>query len=105
MAKVTADERLCKQPDEKRQFSMDFSSLMTTAETIEASSPAPTVTSTTTASDAVALTIETIAVSGQTITVWLSGGTHCASYRIEFKITTSTAAILVGDGILDVRNK
>tara|TARA_R110000803_G_C11944649_1_gene316991 strand:+ start:972 stop:1286 length:315 start_codon:yes stop_codon:yes gene_type:complete len=103
MPTITAGERLCKQPGERRQYSMDFSELMATVDTIEESSPAPVATHTNHGSGD-ALTIGTPTVSGQTVLMWISGGTHNNRYRIQITLTTSTTAILVGDGVMDVQN-
>lgn len=103
MPTVTATERNCKQPGERRQYSMTFAALMGSAETIEESSPAPVATQTNHGSGS-DLTIETPTVSGQLILMWISGGTHNNRYRVQVTITTSTTAILVGDGVLDVKN-
>jgi len=101
----TADETAVKQPSERRRFTMDFSAKMSTAETIEASSPAPVVTSEKTCGSVSDLTIETPTISGQTIQMWISAGTSKTRYRVEVVITTSTGAILEGDGIMKVSDK
>ena len=100
---VTASEILCKQPDEKRMYSMDFSNLMTTAETI-ASIDATTQTyrSRETTTD---LTITSTAISGQTVTMWIAGGVHRQTYIVEVTITTSAGQILVGDGLLRITER
>lgn len=98
---VVASNVLVKQPTEKRNYSMDFSELMVDAETIEASSPAPTVAyvANTGVED---LTITDIDIDGQTVTFWIEGGTHGVRYRMEVTLTTSAGQILAGDGVLMV---
>jgi len=93
---VTAPQVLVKQPGETRQFSMDFSSLLDTAETISD----PSVTSTPTG-----LTLGSATVSGSKILFNLSSGTHPVRYRIEVTVTSSGGATLVGDGVLRVIDK
>lgn len=104
MSCVTASETLYKQPSEKRKFSMDFSNLMVTGETI-AASPAPVITSEFINGNLTNLTITLLAISGQTMTFWVAGGTNNRRYRLEIVITTSTGQILSGDGILSIKDK
>jgi hypothetical protein len=101
---VTAPEHVEKQPSEKRSYTMDFSNLMATGETIE-SDPAPSVVSEKRGGGASDLTISDVTISGQTLTMWIEGGTHASVYRIEASITTSTGQELEGDGILKIRDK
>lgn len=100
---IEAPELLTKHADERRQYSMDFSADMTSAETIEESSPSPAVTSTLRGGGTSDLTIDTIAVSGQTVTFWVDGGTDHKRYRIKVAITTSSGQELVGIGKLEVK--
>ena len=95
-ASVTAPQVLVKQPGETRQFSMDFSSLLATDETISS----PSVTSTPSG-----LTIGSASVSGSKILFDISAGTHPVKYRLEVTVTSSGGATLVGDGILRVQDK
>jgi len=95
-ARVTAPEVLVKQPGETRQFSMDFSSLLGTSETISTS--AVTVSPS-------GLTTGSTSVSGSKVLFNIVGGTHGVRYRLEVTITTSASATLVGDGILRVSDK
>ncbi len=99
---MTALETAVKQPSERRQFVMDFSAKMSTTETIEITTPAPVATSVKLCGDVSDLTIETPTISGQNILMWITGGTSVTRYRVEVVITTSTGAILEGDGILKV---
>jgi len=101
----TADETAVKQPSEKRMFTMDFSAKMNTAETIEATTPAPAVTSTMSCDGVSDLTITDINITGQLVTMLIAGGTSGIRYRIAVVITTNLGYILEGDGILKVSNK
>lgn len=87
---------LVKQPGETRQFSMDFSSLLDTSETISS----PSVSSSPSG-----LTLGAASVSGQKVLFDISSGTHPVKYRLEVTVTTSGGAILVGDGLLRVQDK
>ena len=93
---VTAPEVLVKQPGETRQFSMDFSNLLATSETIAS----PTVTSSPSG-----LTIGSASVSGSKVQFNISGGTHAVRYRLEVTVASSGGATLVGDGVLRVKDK
>lgn len=79
---------------EKRRYSVDFSPLMDTSETI---SGTPTVT------DASGdFTITSITTSGQTVLAWLDGGTKNKMYNIVFTVTTSAGQTLIVDARLQV---
>jgi len=93
---VTAPQMLVKQPGETRQFSMDFSSLLATSETISS----PSVSSSPSG-----LTLGVASVSGSKVLFDISSGTHPVKYRLEVTVTTSGGAVLVGDGILRVQDK
>ncbi len=105
MARVSSITTLKKKADETLHFDMDFTNRMATGETIEDSSPAPAATQTrqggTASTD---LTIGSLAVSGQTVTMTISGGTDGRKYKVNILITTSTGQILSGDGILSIRD-
>ncbi len=102
---VTAPQQLVKQPTETRTFSIDFSALLASGESIKSSGPAPVVTSQFAGGATTDLTIGTPAVVGNTVEFTIAGGTDCERYRIECLITTSSGQILEGDGILKVRDK
>jgi hypothetical protein len=91
-------DTLTKQPYEYRQYSMDFSALMTTGETISTY----TVTSELIGGGTTDLVIDTIASSGQIITFWIDGGTQRNRYKIECRVVTSIGQKLEADGILRV---
>ena len=95
-ASVTAPQMLIKQPGETREFSMDFSNLLASSETISS----PVVTSTPSG-----LTIGSATVSSGKVLFDISGGTHPVRYRIEVTVTSSGGSTLVGDGILKVSDK
>jgi hypothetical protein len=101
MPQSLAPENLCKQAAEKRQYAMNFANLMATAETISSIS---SVTSELRGEGTTDLTISSTAISGQTVVMWIAGGTKAHAYRIEVIITTSGGQILEGDGILKVSN-
>lgn len=93
MGCVTSNTRLVKQPDEYRQFSMQFSELLSTEETIVSAAVESSPTG---------LDISDIEVSGTEVKFWIGEGIHLKTYRVEVTITTSSGAIVQGDGLLDV---
>ena len=99
---VTASEHLEKQPGETRTYTMDFSNLMASDETIDSIN---TVTSELRGGGTSDLTLVNSAISGQTVLTTISGGTDRCRYRIMITITTSTSQVLQGDGILKVSDK
>jgi hypothetical protein len=103
---ITAPEYLIKQPNEKRQYTMDFSNLMAAGELIEESSPAPSVSfEDRGGGGSTDLTITGVEVSGQNVNMWISGGIHARTYRVEVLIETNGGQILEGDGKLKVTDK
>lgn len=102
MPEVVANELLLKDPDEKRFYSLDFSALMASDETISTISEFSSLVIGGETSD---LTLTSSAISGQTVTFWVASGTNAKTYRIKVKITTSAGQILVGYGTLKVTNR
>ena len=106
---VIANQRLCKQPVEKRKFSIEFNNLLATSEIISSiSSVASEKIDGSTTDLTIATTgIETSSVSSKNsmITFWISGGTTGNTYKIEAVINTSDSAKLQGDGILFVTDR
>jgi len=99
---VTAPEIVEKQPSEKRLFTMDFSALMATAETIDS---VPVVVSETDCGGTSDLTITGVSVDGQIVSMWIEGGTDLTMYRIQVNVDTSTGQTLAGDGKLKVSGR
>jgi hypothetical protein len=99
MAQTIAPQNLVKQASEKRQYTMNFANLMSTNETI---SNIDSVTSELRGGGATDLIITNEAISGQTVTMWIEGGTKAHTYRVEVIITTNGSQILEGDGLLKI---
>ena len=106
---VTADQRLCKQPNEKRKFGMEFGKLMSlsTGETITS---IDSVTSETIDGSTSDLTLSGTAIidglgTNSRISLWIESGTSGKTYRIEISVTTSDGQILEGDGLLHVTDR
>lgn len=93
---VTSDDILVKQPGETRQFSMDFSALMSTDETINSVTDIDSTPSGLTITDAA------VGSDNQSVTMWIADGTHLKIYRIQVTVETDAGQILVGDGKLKV---
>jgi hypothetical protein len=89
-------ETLVKQPAESRLFSMDFSPLMATGETISAVSSCTALPT--------GLTISGAATSGQVATARIAAGTAGTKYKVTFVVTTSAGNTLEAEGVLQVRN-
>ena len=104
---VTANQELCKQPAEKRKFSMEFSSLLATSETITSIDQ---ITSETIDGGTSDLTITSPLITDgnatdSRVTLWIEGGTAGLKYRIEVLVNTSGGQILQGDGLLKVTDR
>lgn len=101
MVSSLAANNLVKQASEVRQYTMDFSNLMASDETI---SSINSVVSEKRGGGTSDLTIGGETISGQTITMNISGGTKRYVYRIEVVIITSGSQTLEGDGLLRISN-
>ena len=101
MSATLSKNNLVKQVEETRQYAFDFSNLMASDETITVVS---TPTSELRGGGTSDLTITNEAISGQTVTMTISGGTKAHVYRVEVIIQTSGSQILQGDGLLRVSN-
>ena len=96
---VKANQRLCKQPAEKRQFTMDFTNILGTEELI---TQITTVSSEKEGGYLTDLSITStgIATGSKKVTMFIESGTLGNTYRIETLVTTDASQILEGDGIL-----
>lgn len=99
---ITSKQRLCKQPAEKRKFSMNFSQLLATSEIITS---IDSVVSETIDGDTSDLTITSPTINGSNIEMFIEGGTSGKSYRVEVTVNTNGSQILQGDGILYVSDR
>lgn len=104
MGRVSAPQTLFKKSTETRLYIMDFSNLMVSGETIESSSPAPAVTSERMGGGTSTLSITSVGISGQAVTMTIASGTNGARYQVNTLISTSSGQILDGDGVLVVRD-
>ncbi len=102
MANITAKQRLCKQPAEKRKFSMDFSQLLATGEILTSIA---SVTSETIDGGSSDLTITGTTISGSKVEMFIEAGTTGNTYRVEVTVNTNGSQILQGDGILYVSDR
>lgn len=102
MANITAKQRLCKQPAEKRKFSMDFSQLLATGEILTSIA---SVTSETIDEGSSDLTITGTTINGSKVEMFIADGTSGLTYRIEVTVNTNGSQILQGDGILYVSDR
>ncbi len=101
MPGTISTNNLVKQAGETRTYSMDFSNLMASDETI---STVSTPTSELRGGGASDLTISGETISGQTIVMVISGGIKANTYRVEIIIETSGSQVLNGDGLLRISN-
>ena len=102
MANITAKQRLCKQPAEKRKFSMDFAQLLATSEILTSTS---SVTSETIDGGTSDLTITGTTINGSKVEMFIADGTTGNTYRVEVTVNTNGSQILQGDGILYVSDR
>jgi hypothetical protein len=81
---------------------MDFSALMEESETI---TEITSITSETRGGGTSDLLIDDSQINGQTVEMYIAGGTDYKVYRIEVLIATSKPEILQGDGLLKITDK
>lgn len=96
---VTANQRLCKQPAEKRQFTMDFTNVLGTSESITQISSVASEKEGGYLTD-LNITSTGIAAGSKKVTMFIESGTLGSTYRVEALVTTDASQILEGDGIL-----
>ena len=105
---ATANQELCKQPSEKRLYSMDFYKLMLTSNEIISSIDLITSEKIDGSVSDIIIT-DTSIVNGATtsgaVNLWVESGTHGSKYRIEILVTTNSGQTLEGDGLLKVSDK
>jgi|15BtaG_2_1085339.scaffolds.fasta_scaffold00006_21 hypothetical protein len=106
---VTADERLCKQPSEKRRFLMEFSKLLTVGSS-ETISGINSIVSANVGETGTDLTISQTGIidglgTDSRVVMWIEAGTSERTYRIETLVTTTSGQILEGDGLLHVTDR
>lgn len=96
---VTANQRLCKQPAEKRKFTMDFTNVLDTGETISSITSIASEKQGGYASD-LSITSTGIVTGSEKCEMYIASGTLGSTYRIEVIVATTASQILEGDGIL-----
>lgn len=101
MSELTAPQQHTKQPGETIKYTMDFSAWLASTDTITDPVVTSELRSGCSSSD---LTISSVAVSGQTVTMLISGGVAGKVYRIEVTVTSGVQT-LEGDGILKISTK
>jgi len=102
-SEVMAPNSLTKQPSEVRSYTMDFSNLMITGETITS---IVSVTSSRIGGDGASeLIITDKVIDGQTITMTIASGLNRQKYITEVIIMTSAGQTLEGDGMLQVKDR
>ena len=102
MSNITAKQRLCKQPAEKRKFSMDFTQLLASGEILTSIA---SVTSEKIDGSASDLTITGTTINGNKVEMFIEDGTTGNTYRVEITVNTNGSQILQGDGILYVSDR
>jgi len=101
MASSLSSNNLLKQAGERLTFTMDFANLLASDETITVIN---SITSELRGGGTSNLVITSGTISGQTITMIISGGTRAKTYRVEVTITSSGGSTIEGDGLLRISN-
>ena len=96
---VTSNQRLCKQPAEKRKFTMDFTNILGTGQLIQGITSVNSEKEGGYTSD-LSITSTGIVSGSKKCDMFIESGTLGNTYRIEVLITTDASQILEGDGIL-----
>ena len=74
-----------KQPADKLDYDLDFSDWMATDDTLTGAVATSSVPD--------ELIIESVTISGQTVKVWISGGTSGTTYKVTATVTSSQGRI------------
>lgn len=101
MSVLSSSVIIYKQPSEVIKVSMDFSQWV--ENDIELSNPV--VSSLFYGCDTTDLVFSNVTVAGQTVEMFVSGGTDGNRYRVEITVTTNIGETLVGDGSLEVTTR
>ena len=103
---LTANQRLCKQPNEVRKFEMDFTSVLAASENISA---IQSINSEKVGGYTTDLVIGSTglvsATPTGTVQMYIESGTLGSTYRIEVLVTTDASQTLEGDGILYITDQ
>ena len=101
---ATADQRLCKQPSEKRLFTMDFTRVLGSSEAVQGISSVASEKVGGYSSD---LSITATGISSDTkkVNMYIGSGSTGTTYRVEVLINTDAGQILEGDGILYITDR
>lgn len=106
---VSAPQELCKQPFEKRKYTMEFGNNLTlNSETITG---IYSISSVNIASDSASdLYIHSSGIqdgygTSSNVYMWIESGTHQQKYRVEVQVLTNYGQRLEGDGYLTVKDK
>lgn len=100
---VTSPDVLVKQPSEIRHYTMDFSNLLGTGETLSSIASSAIELRGGGTSD-ISLTDVEINAAATGVTFWASGGTDNTTHRITIIVVTSESQTIEGDGILAVKD-
>ena len=101
---LTANQRLCKQPAETRQFSMDFTSILAAGESITLISSLSSEKVGGYATD-LSITSSGISSDAKSVTMYIASGTLGSTYRVEVLVNTDSSQIIEGDGTLYVTDQ
>jgi len=102
MINTSAPEYLIKAPSERRYYTMDFSNLMASSETLTL---IDSITSEKRGGGVSDLLIADSGIISQTVGMWIQGGSQFQTYRVEVQVVTSAGQVLQGDGMLRVSDK
>jgi len=103
MSSTCAPQFLIKAPSERRYYSMDFSNLLNTSESITS---IVSITSEKRGGGVTDLLIDDSGISsdGKSIEMYIAGGVDFSVYRIEVRVGTPSQ-LLEGDGLLKITDK
>ena len=102
---VTANERLCKQPSEKRYYSMNFSNLLDSGETLQSIVSITEEKLDGSSSSDLTFSGQTLSSDLKSVEVWIEGGVDRKRYHVVFKVITSAGAELEGEGALIIKER
>lgn len=97
----TGLDALVKQPAESRVFTMDFANILDAADLKSITSVTATGLNSTGSSNPVAISDQKI--RDHAVSFRIAGGIHGGNYRMEVTVQDTSNGILVGDGVLYVR--
>ena len=98
--------KFLKQPAEREAYAIEYEADLTNADAMEVSMPAPVMLVEVQGmlADSTPLAVDLVTVLGTRITIWISGGTNGANYKITVTASTVSGRVLQDEFYIRVKD-